>query len=344
MTQLLTARPRDLLNNFSVRFVGEPGSGIGPFRELFGIISSELFGSRSMFFVPTPDGRHMTVASYQRCPAKEENIAYFEMAGRFAAMSLFYNLPLGVSLTSSLLKAALGRPMSFHDLSTYDISLYTGLLKLLESKVDPEVLCQNFTVLVEGERQGEFIEYPLKPGGKDILVTEQNKYEYAQLVADYRLNESAIFVRAFAKGFQTMIPLKRLSILSVQELHDLICGPVRLDVKSLQKYVRYDGYTKQTPVIQWFWKVVESMSEKEHRQLLTFWSGSPVPPLNGFDPNNSEDGDEWAIEKDDSGPDSLPHAATCSFILRLPPYRSEAELRQKLKIALELGAVGYTQS
>ena len=25
---------------------------------------------------------------------------------------------------------------------------------------------------------------------------------------------------------------------------------------------------------------------------------------------NSEDGDEWAIEKDDSGPDSLPHAAT----------------------------------
>ena len=31
--------------------------------------------------------------------------------------------------------------MSFHDLSTYDISLYTGLLKLLESKVQLAFVC-----------------------------------------------------------------------------------------------------------------------------------------------------------------------------------------------------------
>ena len=34
-----------------------------------------------------------------------------------------------------------------------------------------------------------------------------------------------------------------------------------------------------------FWDAVQSLSKHEQSQLLLFWSGSPLPPLSGFKPD-----------------------------------------------------------
>ena len=53
---------------------------------------------------------------------------------------------------------------------------------------DPESLCLTFTIVEK--HFGEAKEKEIKPGGKQITVTNENKIEYIYLMADYRLNKS----------------------------------------------------------------------------------------------------------------------------------------------------------
>lgn len=55
-----------------------------------------------------------------------------------------------------------------------DIEFYNSLQYVKEN--DPEPLCLTFST--SREFLGEVKEIPLKPGGEDIDVTEQNKQEY----------------------------------------------------------------------------------------------------------------------------------------------------------------------
>jgi hypothetical protein len=43
-----------LFSAMRAKFTGEPGSGDGPTREIFGVIANEFFGPRSPFFAPSP--------------------------------------------------------------------------------------------------------------------------------------------------------------------------------------------------------------------------------------------------------------------------------------------------
>jgi hypothetical protein len=68
-----------------------------------------------------------------------------------------------------------------------------------------------------------------------------------------------------------------------EELELLVCGSQDLDFEALEKVVVYDsGYTKETPVIQWFWQVVHSFSENEKKRLLFFTTGTDRVPIGGL--------------------------------------------------------------
>lgn len=51
-----------------------------------------------------------------------------------------------------------------------------------------EVFCQNFTVGVTGI--GEVLTVPLREGGEDIMVTEDNRREYVDMYVNHYLNTS----------------------------------------------------------------------------------------------------------------------------------------------------------
>ena len=104
------------------------------------------------------------------------------------------------------------------------------------------------------------------------------------------------------------------------------------------------------------------MTWPQHQKLLQFWSGSPVPPINGFgdETQNVETCDTWTITGCDYKPGILPKASTwfvtqkkkswlfvvfflSSFLLMLPFYQSEDELQQSVLKAVEFGCIGYDE-
>lgn len=75
-------------------------------------------------------------------------------------------------------------------------------------------------------------DYELKPGGRNIRVTERNKHEYVDLVVEHRLT-TAIRpqINAFLEGFNELIPRDLISIFNDKELELLISGLPDIDCK-----------------------------------------------------------------------------------------------------------------
>jgi len=83
-----------------------------------------------------------------------------------------------------------------------------------------------------------------------------------------------------------------------------------------------------------FWTVVESFDQDQRRALLRFVTSCSRPPLLGF----KELVPNFAIR--DAGQDEqrLPTASTCVNLLKLPRYKGEQVLREKLLQAIHSGA------
>lgn len=77
-------------------------------------------------------------------------------------------------------------------------------------------------------------DFELIPGGRDIRVTEENKHEYVDKVAEHRLT-TAIRpqINAFMDGFNELVSRELISIFNDKELELLISGLPEIDRKSL---------------------------------------------------------------------------------------------------------------
>lgn len=76
-------------------------------------------------------------------------------------------------------------------------------------------------------------DFELIPGGRDIRVTEENKHEYVDKVADHRLT-TAIRpqINAFLDGFNELVSRELISIFNDKELELLISGLPEIDCES----------------------------------------------------------------------------------------------------------------
>lgn len=73
-------------------------------------------------------------------------------------------------------------------------------------------------------------DYELKPGGRNIRVTEETKHEYVDLVADHILtNAIRPQINAFLEGFNELVPRQLISIFNDKELELLISGLPEID-------------------------------------------------------------------------------------------------------------------
>jgi len=112
---------------------------------------------------------------------------------------------------------------------------------------------------VVSEDFGEARIVDLIENGRNIPVTEDNKQEYVQLVAEYRLTGSVNDqLENFLRGFNDIIPAELISIFNEQELELLISGLPDIDVDDWKANTEYHNYTPSSPQIQWFWRLVLS--------------------------------------------------------------------------------------
>jgi len=338
-------RDSDWGKQLTIEFIGELGMDCGgPRREWFQILCDSLFKPESHFFCKSGsnDAQSLVQPNAIR-PESCKKLKYYEFAGKLVGKMIIecaYNRPHYVKarFSKAFLCQIIDLDVSWRHFESDDKELFKTKIEYI-LKNDPEDLELTFTEDVYDEKQNFIKTVELIPYGSQMKVTESNKRDYLNLVADYRLakcikNEIA----SFKKGLTSLIPDNLLSIFDENELELLICGTEHVSPLDLK-----ENFTKCAgggqcleKVLGWFWEIVFGMSQEEIARLLQFTTGSSQVPPGGF----KELEPKFQIN---SHPDKdvLPTAHTCFNMLCLPDYSSKNELQRLLFLALNEGSEGF---
>ena len=177
----------------------------------------------------------------------------------------------------------------------------------------------------------------LIPNGSNIPVTRENRLQFIILMSHYRLTKQIrLQSDAFFDGLSELVDPKWIRMFNQQELQVLIGGVnAPIDLADLRANTNYGGlFDDNNPVIQTFWRVVESFTQEQRRALLRFTTSCSRPPLLGF----KELSPKFGIRDAGDNQDRLPTASTCFNLLKLPLYTDERVMKSKLLQAIMSGA------
>ncbi|XP_021169457.2 E3 ubiquitin-protein ligase HACE1 isoform X3 [Fundulus heteroclitus] len=332
-----------LKRGIAVRFHGEEGMGQGVVREWFDILSNEIINPDYALFTQSADGT--TFQPNSNSSVNPDHLNYFQFAGQILGLALYHRQLVNIYFTRSFYKHILGIPVNYQDVSSIDPEYAKNLQWILDNDISD--LGLELTFSVETDVFGAMEEVPLKPGGSSILVTQDNKAEYVQLVTELRMTRAIQpQINAFLQGFHTFIPPSLIQLFDEYELELLLSGMPEIDVEDWCRNTEYtSGYDPEDPVIQWFWKVVRSLTQEEHILLLQFVTGSSRVPHGGFAYLMGGSGlQKFTIAAVPYTSDLLPTSSTCINMLKLPEYPSREVLRDRLLVALHCGSYGYTMA
>ncbi|XP_008197287.1 E3 ubiquitin-protein ligase SMURF2 isoform X2 [Tribolium castaneum] len=334
---IMKMRPKDMRKRLMVKFKGEEGLDYGGVaREWLHLLSREMLNPQYGLFQYSRDD-HYTLQINPDSAVNPEHLSYFHFVGRILGIAVFHNHQLEGGFTLPFYKQLLNKPITLQDIEGVDPELHRSLTWMLENNIDG-VLDTTFSV--ENNSFGIVKVHELKPSGATIPVTEDNKREYVKLYVNYR------FMRgieqqflALQKGFTELIPPSLLRPFDERELELVISGIGSIDIADWRSHTRLKHCTPETPVVQWFWQVVESYSEEMRARLLQFVTGSSRVPLQGFKALQGSTGAAgprlFTIHCIDCSPQNLPKAHTCFNRIDIPPYDSYQTLADKLTQAVE---------
>ncbi|KAM3873957.1 putative E3 ubiquitin-protein ligase HERC1 [Diretmus argenteus] len=262
----------------------------------------------------------------------EDHMIQFRFLGILMAVAIRTKKPLDLHLAPWVWKQLCSISLVGPDLEEVDLLTYRslqGILHLDNSGITED----NFPVMIPLDSfmahsaDGKVV--PVVPGGQTISLSFANRTEYVERALEYRLHEMDSQVAAVREGMSTIIPVPLLSLLTARQLEQLVCGLPEVSVEMLKKVVRYRDITDSHQLIGWLWKSLEEFTNEERVLFLRFVSGRSRLPSNPADITQ-----KFQIIKVDRPVNGLPTAQTCFFLLRLPPYTSQAVLAERLRYSI----------
>ncbi|XP_065882885.1 probable E3 ubiquitin-protein ligase HECTD2 isoform X2 [Dysidea avara] len=338
----LLAKQGDLKKKVRVTFAGEPGLDMGGLtKEWFLLLVREIFHpDYGMFISPEKSQLHWFNA------ASIDTDSEFHLIGMLMGLAVYNGTILDIHLPSFCYKKLLSpssmptdhhtsvgiAPLSVHNLAEIMPTMAKSLKELLTYQGNvQEDFCYTFQASYEA--YGELVTKELKPGGKDVIVTNENRTEFVNLYVDYLLNMSVYKqFSSFYYGFHSVCASNALTMFRAEEIEMLVCGCPYLDILALEEVTVYEGYCKSDSTIKHFWEVVQSLSLTQQKLLLLFTTGSDRIPIGGVAEMHFKISRLSLAHPHKT--DILPMAHTCFNNLLLPPYKSRKRLKEKLLIAI----------
>ncbi|KAJ1654727.1 hypothetical protein IWQ61_005394 [Dispira simplex] len=331
--EIMRHRPSELKKRLYIKFDGEDGLDYGGLsREFFFLLSHELFNPSYCLFEYSCHDTY-TLQINPHSDVNPDHLNYFKFIGRALGLAIFHRRFLDAFFVTSFYKLILRKRITLADMESIDADVHRSLTWMLQNDIT-DVL--DLTFSLEEERFGELVTIDLKPDGRNIMVTEENKSEYVELVTNWKIRgRIQDQLEAFLEGFYQLIPKDLIVVFDERELELLVGGIAEIDLEDWKKHTDYRGYTESDQVIQWFWQCVHSWDSETKARLLQFTTGTSRIPVNGFKDLQGSDGPRrFTIEK--SGDVSqLPKSHTCFNRIDLPPYTDYDTLVKKLTLAVE---------
>ncbi|KAL8739001.1 MAG: hypothetical protein Q9181_000283 [Wetmoreana brouardii] len=338
--EIMRQNANDLKKRLMIKFDGEDGLDYGGLsREFFFLLSHEMFNPFYCLFEYSAHDNY-TLQINPHSGINPEHLNYFKFIGRVVGLAIFHRRFLDAFFVGALYKMILRKKVTLADLEGVDAEYHRSMKWIMENEIADTIVA---TFEANEEKFGEKFDIELKPGGKDIEVTDENKKEYVELLTEWRIQKRVEEqFDAFVTGFNELIPPDLVNVFDERELELLIGGIADIDVADWKKHTDYRGYEETSPVIQNFWNCIQGWDAEQKSRLLQFATGTSRIPVNGFKDLQGSDGPRrFTIEKTGEK-NHLPKSHTCFNRLDLPPYDTFHELQQKLTIAVE-ETVGFGQ-
>ncbi|KAG0143610.1 hypothetical protein CROQUDRAFT_96115 [Cronartium quercuum f. sp. fusiforme G11] len=311
----LNALGSRLKEPIEIKFIDQHGleeagiDGGGVFKEFLTNLTKLVFDSnKGLWLVNANMELYPNPHSYSR---ESLSLEWYAFLGRVLGKALYEGILVDVEFADFFLNKWLGKQSYLDDLASLDPELYQGLLFLKNYGGDVESdLSLNFTISSQEFGISKTIE--LLPNGAQIPVT------------------------TFFKGLNDIVEAKWLRMFNTVELKVLVGGldGQDLDFDDLQRCTVYGGWDEAHETIRMFWRVVKRFDNPTKAKLLKFVTSCARPPLLGF----KELRPSFAIRCAGQDESRLPSASTCVNLLKLPEYKTEIGLEEKLVYAINAGA------
>uniref|UniRef100_A0A2K6BM78 HECT-type E3 ubiquitin transferase n=1 Tax=Macaca nemestrina TaxID=9545 RepID=A0A2K6BM78_MACNE len=335
--QIMKMRPKDLKKRLMVKFRGEEGLDYGGVaREWLYLLCHEMLNPYYGLFQYSTDNIYMLQINPDSS-INPDHLSYFHFVGRIMGLAVFHGHYINGGFTVPFYKQLLGKPIQLSDLESVDPELHKSLVWILENDITPVL---DHTFCVEHNAFGRILQHELKPNGRNVPVTEENKKEYVRLYVNWRFMRGieAQFL-ALQKGFNELIPQHLLKPFDQKELELIIGGLDKIDLNDWKSNTRLKHCVADSNIVRWFWQAVETFDEERRARLLQFVTGSTRVPLQGFKALQGSTGAAgprlFTIHLIDANTDNLPKAHTCFNRIDIPPYESYEKLYEKLLTAVE---------
>ncbi|CAH1452099.1 unnamed protein product [Lactuca virosa] len=349
--QQLNSLGSRLKSSIHVSFVSEcglPEAGLdygGLSKEFLTDIAKAAFAPDYGLFSQTSTSDRLLIPN-SVARSMDNGIQMIEFVGRVVGKALYEGILLDYSFSHVFVQKLLGRYSFIDELSALDPELYKNLMYVKHYDGDVKDLCLDFTVTEELPGKRHVVE--LKAGGKDVIITNDNKLQYIYAMADYKLNRQVLpLSNAFYRGLTDLISPSWLKLFNASEFNQLLSGGNHdIDVDDLRNNTRYTGgYTEGSRTVKLFWEVIREFEAKERCLLMKFVTSCSRAPLLGFKHLQPSftihkvacDLPLWA-SFGGQDVDRLPSASTCYNTLKLPTYKRSSTLRTKLLYAINSNA------
>ncbi|XP_014204707.1 ubiquitin-protein ligase E3B [Copidosoma floridanum] len=290
--QLSILSPEELKSVIRVRFINEQGldeAGIdqdGVFKEFLEETIKQIFNpSLNLFKVTCENRLYPSSSSF----LQDNHLLLFEFIGRLLGKAVYEGIVVDIPFASFFVSQFCGLSVGalyshLDELASLDNDLYRSLTLLKHYEGDITDL--ELTFSFEENVMGKLVNHELRPGGRVVTVTNDNKIHYIHLIAQFRMYmQIKDQIAAFTKGFRSIIKPNWLSLFSSPEWQRLISGDnVPLDLRDLRKHTQYyGGFHDKHRVICWLWDILDKdFSEKEKGLFLKFVTSCSKSPLLGF--------------------------------------------------------------
>lgn len=316
--------------------------------------------------VETKTGLYPKFKKLSNGKISERDARLFYFLGMFLGRAILDERVLDIPFSDALLKLLKGESLSFYDIESIDPMLFQQLSKLQtmakkvhevnnsnlskqekekalnmiyfgdDGKTRLEDLCLSFIVI------GTDIE--LVDKGSEKEVTLHNLDEYLRLLTNYMIHDGVIQqVEHIRNGFNVVMgenSSDKLKIFNIKELSDIFVGSDEEWTEQLLiEATKCDhGYTHNSRVVKYLFKVLLQMTPSEKRDFLRFITGAPRLPCGGI--LSLRPKLTIVLKKAESGKSAdmyLPSVMTCTNYLKLPEYSSESILKEQLYKAIQEG-------
>ena len=339
----------DLFKELKINFLGElcyDAGGI--FREWFTTLFKSLESEKLRLFVVS-ETQEFSYIINPFLRHNEENFKYFTFIGKLLGKALLDNITINVCFNKLIYKMILQEDITYDDLIFIDKELHKSLqnLKNIVTTSYSDDIYDGLYIFysVDLKDTNNKMHYlDLVENGSEKQVKNINDYINKRINLMKGLYEP--FIKKIRESLFQLIPKDVIQKFTSDELELLINGRPYIDVEEWRMFTDYkEPYNNNHRVINWFWEILNELTQKELSNLLMFSTGASRVPFGGFGALESNRGNvsKFTIESTpyEKGKKNFVKAHTCFNRLDIPIFNNKNELKEAIQFVSSNEIIGF---